>query len=334
MISGLADKVKSYAKSAKTLGLSAFFALTLTGNIVSDPNPQNLEQRVNKAPTSYHVDSYYDINIVDEDADYYWVQISLHENGCEWTTGCTPREGLTLTITPCPPDVECETGTYTEQLDRNIFDATFNLKLLKWTKYNLGGNYSIQHYQSVMGGICNTESYGCYDNDLSTGFPEGPIDGLQQMGLYADELRSNACITYTSGMHQCEMWIWCAPNENGMRGVEFMLDYPDNIIPSTHVKNHTVVALTMGDFSSGISAAYSDCQDDWHWIFKQTLYLTSQEASVILIKPHPDTGEIRVTTCNEGYPVELAGVISNLYLNNCGTSTEEASWGRIKQIYK
>lgn len=283
----------------------------------------------------WHVDSYWDIYVVDEDADFYWVEVSLHENGCEvnWT-GCTPEEELRLTVTPCPVEESCEGDTYISDIYQGIFPHVFSLKLSKGIQYTLSGSYSIEYFTSVMGGHCNQNADAYYDNDLTTLFPRDTVN-RPSIGLYSSEDRSDSCVAYTGEARQVDMWIWWHPGEDGISGAEFMVSYPDNAVPGDYIENDSVVWASQGSLCSGISVVYRECNYEWHWIFRQTLYLIGDEVSRVTVMPHPEAAEITVNTCEEGSPAETGLIMTDLHVNDCGsTGAEKATWGKLKAIYR
>jgi len=164
------------------------------------------------------------------------------------------------------------------------------------------------------------------------------------IGLFADDSHTLWCV---EGMQytQIELWVWCLPGDNGQKGVEFGVRYSSNVIQSTTTLNEGLwmgVAPFIeceGDTCS-VSGSYYDCQYDWHWVYRHTLFLTDASQGYCEIVPHPDTGEYRFWSCLEGYPEEPCVKYTNLYINypsgspECeGTEVETKTWGAIKQLY-
>jgi hypothetical protein len=135
------------------------------------------------------------------------------------------------------------------------------------------------------------------------------------MGLYVDSLYDESC-AFPGVFEAFEMWVWCKPSADGMTCAEFKLSYPINVFwDQTHVNPGIVVSI--GDFYSGISVVYEECQTDWVWTHHQTLYCTDSGASVITIQGHPETGTVRFITCGPYYLIEEVTQLGYLEVNMC-----------------
>ncbi len=113
------------------------------------------------------------------------------------------------------------------------------------------------------------------------------------------------------------------PGEHQINGAEFLISYPENAIPEEYIGNDSVVWAFRGSLCNGISVVYRECQYEWHWIFRQTLYLTGEEASRVRVMSHPEAEEIRVSGFEEGAPAETGQVMADLYNNDCGSTGAE-----------
>jgi hypothetical protein len=115
------------------------------------------------------------------------------------------------------------------------------------------------------------------------------------IGLYTDPNDppsvESACVTGV-GFYFVEMYIWCLPEASqwthGVLCAEFAISYPDNVIQSTVTINTDIRSVDLGTLPTGYSICYKSCQDYWHWIAHQSLYVTNAEPSWIEIVKHPD----------------------------------------------
>ncbi len=165
----------------------------------------------------------------------------------------------------------------------------------------------------------------------SLAIAQNPPQGY--IGIFADETKSSNCYEGDL-MAPMYMYIWCLPSEYGQMAAEFMVTYPANVITST-VTAAPHIAVSMGDLASGISYSYTECQWDWHWDYKQLMYVTDSSGTQVDIVAHPDVGTYQFSNCEDGFPIEPCIYYTPLYLNVCGpTGTDDASWGAIKGMYE
>jgi len=165
------------------------------------------------------------------------------------------------------------------------------------------------------------------------------------VGLYVDDLHSTQCIS-GSVSYEFLMWIWVLPGVDGLYGVEFAMEYPPGVIPST-VERNPIFPAQLGDLTSvdGVATSASECLEDWTWVFRQNIIVTA-----------PDPMEIRIvgstmgefvyetpihTTCDYPYPIFELRVLNYLYINYEGEAyecsligTESKSWGAIKSLFR
>jgi hypothetical protein len=154
----------------------------------------------------------------------------------------------------------------------------------------------------------HAQSADCYTAESFSGVPG-------YIGLFVDSLADESC-TFPTPISAFEMWIWCEPGSDGMIGAEFKLEYPGNVFWDETTLNPGIAVL-LGDLSSGISLVFEECQTDWVWTHRQTLYCMDSEPSYISIEEHPDIGKIEFATCASGYPIEEVTRHGNLEINMC-----------------
>jgi hypothetical protein len=145
-------------------------------------------------------------------------------------------------------------------------------------------------------------------------------------------------------MYEFEMWIWCQPDVNGLRGVEFAIDYPDGVIPAAPEINPGFMTPWIGSLETGVATVANDCAEGWIWVFRQTIYVTSPGEMAIRLIGYIGNPQYDVpiyTACEEelGYPIHTFNILTDLYINyspdmeECGClAAEDASWGAIKAL--
>ena len=143
--------------------------------------------------------------------------------------------------------------------------------------------------------------------------PAGPLP-YGSIGLYVSEDRSSNTVTYSGGLTEFTMYIYCLPGRHGMAGAEFAVSYPANVIPA-EVTTNPLVSVTLGDLNAGASIAFYDCQDDWVWTHQQHLYLINADETRIEIEKNQTAGAYQFTTCEAGNPIEAALLASSIGLN-------------------
>lgn len=132
------------------------------------------------------------------------------------------------------------------------------------------------------------------------------------IGLYSDDQHSNWCVDGV-GFYPVEMWVWCHPSDNGLICAEFAVSFPPNTITSTITWNPDITPV-IGDIWTGVSVCFNNCYYDWVWPLHETIYVVDPVPSVIEVIPYPEYG-LHFANCFPGYPLEEAGVCTNLYIN-------------------
>ena len=124
--------------------------------------------------------------------------------------------------------------------------------------------------------------------------------------LYFDEARSS-CTATGASPYTVEMWVWVYPGSLSLSGCEFSIVYPLDVVQIAMTKNTAIIAADFGEPQSGWVVGYLACQDDWHWVAHQTLYVLDPLPGQLYVAPHPATGSIAVHECPDpggpGVPV-------------------------------
>jgi hypothetical protein len=160
------------------------------------------------------------------------------------------------------------------------------------------------------------------------------------IGIFADTSRAANSVC-TAQYESFEAWIWCLPSENGLRGAEFAVRFPANIVTLNIVTN-PVINPVIGGLANGIAFNFDYCQTDWVWTHCITLLPLAVLPATIDIMPYPWSYPVpahKFTTCawgSDGYLVEPCINLTPLYL--CWApepgpiGVEETSWGAIKAL--
>jgi len=177
-----------------------------------------------------------------------------------------------------------------------------------------------------------------------SGWAHAQLPSRGNISLHADESRlySSYCrVNPGNPIAKIELWIWCLPSENGLRGAEFAVGYPANVILDRTVYNASLSAI-VGNPLTGISASFSACQWDWCWISHQTFYINSTEETYLEVLPHPELGVFQFRNCDSGNPAEPCLKGTTLYLNvqttpclppEAAIGIEGATWGGMKSLF-
>jgi len=140
---------------------------------------------------------------------------------------------------------------------------------------------------------------------LFIALPASAQSTTPEIGIYTDEGRTTSSVETTGPYQYIDAWIFCKPGDDGAYGSEFMLEYSPNMFMVSNTLNPFVM-VTMGTLETGMSFGYSDCQEDWHWLTQFQLFQVVYEHAYARIVPHPDTDLIKVVSCPDPRPWEVA----------------------------
>lgn len=167
------------------------------------------------------------------------------------------------------------------------------------------------------------------------------------LALYDSENQGSYCVSGNI-MDQVDLYVFCIPNRYGIVGLEFRLDYPENVIAVSPVFNPIIEISPMGELSTGIAMLLPDCGTEMVWAIHQTLYITGLEKSSISIERSnlnggPTGYPFPIYTCCDSplYPIHELRILNRYYVNytdsdpECGVlATGVESWGAIKSLYR
>ncbi len=167
---------------------------------------------------------------------------------------------------------------------------------------------------------------------------------------FADENHVYWCIS-GEPQYSVDVWIWSIHPIKGQVGAEFNIQYPSNVIPDTLTMNEAVIESSEGSLPGGIRINLNECQTDWVWLCKQRIHITDSYQTSISLSGHPETGLVRLSTCEEGYPYETCWTCT-LFVNYTELMEEcqpfepynfpcaepvgvkGSTWGSIKSLYR
>lgn len=166
----------------------------------------------------------------------------------------------------------------------------------------------------------------------------------------SDETHSMWCIS-GSPQYFADIWFWSIHSPEGLIGAEFDVQYPSNVIPDTLIMNDAVVTSAEGSLPGGIRIQLSECQMSFVWLCKQRIHVIDAEQTAVALRGHPETGLIRLSICEEGYPYKTCWSCSLLVnytelMEECQAyepyglpcaepvGVKGSTWGAIKSIYK
>jgi hypothetical protein len=136
-----------------------------------------------------------------------------------------------------------------------------------------------------------------------------PPGGSGYLGLFADAYHSTTVVNPPAPYTTFTTYVWCLPGSSGMIATEFGVAFPSNVIAMTVTLN-PLAAVSLGTITTDLSIAFGQCQTGWIWPAKVDCFILSLDQSVIRLNPAP-----LIANCNAGYPIETAGIISDLYCN-------------------
>ncbi len=164
------------------------------------------------------------------------------------------------------------------------------------------------------------------------------------LGLFTDQTRTSWCNYPASVPTAVLMYVIALPSVDGLRCVEFAVDYaPEstNILPS-QVTYNPIYTVALGDINTGLSVCYGACQTDWFYAMHQMIIVYDRTMYTMSIQPHSGTGHVYFASCIEPERPKYDAIpFTNFYINatngvdpQCGeTASTPASWGAIKSLY-
>jgi len=171
----------------------------------------------------------------------------------------------------------------------------------------------------------------------------GPVRAQSYIGLYLDAGRTTWCATGTP-VYEAELWIYgLVEVGDGMKGFGFDITWPPNIDPIHWSTNPDVIGVYCDPklgCPPGRDGVFQHCQRGWTWLMKCTLVVSSSEPAVVLLVPHPVSGVIGFSACDESIQIPLV-VSEGVYLNYgpslppCSGPVPAAvtTWGAVKALY-
>lgn len=122
------------------------------------------------------------------------------------------------------------------------------------------------------------------------------------IGIYADPYHYDMDAVLTDLYQQFTTWTWVLPSDDGIMCAEFSTSAPHTVI-TIGIFINPEHSVSLGDPTTGISICFPECRTDWTWMSQSTYLSLGIDYDWIIPGPHPDTGEMRVATCEPGYPI-------------------------------
>jgi hypothetical protein len=174
------------------------------------------------------------------------------------------------------------------------------------------------------------------------------LPGYYTMGLFAsaDHTCYCWCPFGENAWARIEMWVWCLPSTKGLLAAEFKVQYVPGVQRVDDAVYNPDISVQLGLIGTGVGVAFGACQMNWAWICHEELWVRSSAQSEMAIVPHPESGLIRVASCEMGYPEYSVSVLHRLYVNREAApmlcclqplevvvGTESTTWGAIKELF-
>ena len=157
----------------------------------------------------------------------------------------------------------------------------------------------------------------------------------QMYHLYSDEAMTS-CENYNGAYMGFTVLLILDPGPDGAFGAEYYMEFPPNIIQNPAPVPFANIAVSMGDAvgGAGLSLGFDFCQIDPFVLYTFNAFPLGTDPGYIRVLPHPDTGIVAVATCEEPLRPTIEAAVGNYFgfHDTCEISTEESSWGAIKNM--
>ena len=153
------------------------------------------------------------------------------------------------------------------------------------------------------------------------------------IGLFADDQRDEYCIEIDPSI-TFSMWVFVWPFGEGILAVGLSVQYCDNVIQVEEEYNPLLHGGSIGNLNDGFDAVFEECQTDWVWVARQTLYMVNEEGCILRISGFPPNSYADMLSCASNYYLLREFSMLGVNVPCSSLSTEESSWGAIKNLYK
>lgn len=153
-------------------------------------------------------------------------------------------------------------------------------------------------------------------------------------GLYADAEQRDCDVFISGGFMPFQLYVWWLPGDAGLMATMHRLEMPSNVMTLT-VTSNPDCGIAIGCVPPDICCVLASCHADWTCTHRIDCYLMDANPSFIRMTHNPLDPALLAANCSPGYPAEEVVVLNHLALNQaCVISTESASWGAIKGLYR
>lgn len=164
-----------------------------------------------------------------------------------------------------------------------------------------------------------------------------------KLGLYADpngQLTSCQAPIEIFGTDSIYLYYVKGNGNDLGSGVEFkgVLSNPDAAF-SPPPRWTNLIVLSQGDIDNGISLVASACMgvsQSYVWLGRIAVFYGGLDTSTPFtarIMEHPETGEVRITRCAPGNPIDVVRGSWFVFNGICDLAVVPTSWGAIKSLY-
>ena len=165
-------------------------------------------------------------------------------------------------------------------------------------------------------------------------------EGGHVVSLWDSRYETTNCEYFGSERHYVNQWL--QPGPDGSFGGEWKLvpaDWPeDEMFVSRTTKNTVISDAMLGTWYGppGISFGFLACQTNLVWLVELRVEALGWDVpGYYTIEGHDDTGDIICASCLPGRKEQMASAYNQYGFNApCVVSTQETSWGAIKNMMK
>ena len=162
-----------------------------------------------------------------------------------------------------------------------------------------------------------------------------PAQG-QYFSLWADDGQSTSEFWTESPYQQFTVYVFLEPGSDGAFGAEYKMT-----VPAGHFSNGTVTAPFISAAmigtpygAPGISAGFTDCQNDIVWLFAISCMASDTEPGIYRIVENDNSSFCGIATCEEpDRPLAEAVAMNSFCYNTTDDTISESTWGAIKKQY-
>lgn len=163
-----------------------------------------------------------------------------------------------------------------------------------------------------------------------------PAMAIQTIGIFADPAATSCEISDPGGNVQVKVYVVQTSDVQPVVGSAWKLEW-DAGMSMDYISDDTTPYSKVGDAANGVSVFYFTCTAGTILIDTVTFlsHGTSAPCSYMRLGPHPTQNRV-IIQCNfAGTPfVAGEGIVNPTPACTCNVTTEPATWGRVKALYR